>query len=194
MHKILSCLLFLFFGSAYCLAQAAPTTTAAARTFRDSHYHLSLKIPSGWLLSTRDREVSTFHEDVPSAPSTARLRAVASIATNPYPLSTFSGAFLYFSVTPAATDASCTQQIPNPTSTKEIAHQTFTRGHAEQSSGICTESRDDIYAAYRSHACYRFDLVINTFCRQVSGAQEMTAPQLDDLHTRMESILTTATF
>jgi hypothetical protein len=194
MYKILTCLLLLFLGSASCVAQAALTTTPAPHTFRDSRYHLALRIPTGWLLSTHDREVSTFHEDVPSAPPAARLRAVASIATNPYPLSTFAGAFLYFSVTPASTDASCAKQIPNPTGTKEIAHQIFTRGHAEQSSGICTESRDDIYAAYRSHACYRFDLVINTFCRQVSGAQEMTPPQLDDLHTRMESILTTATF
>jgi hypothetical protein len=171
-------------------AQAMPTPPA--RTFHDTHYHLSLKIPAGWLLTTHDREVSTFHLDAPTAPRTSRLRAVSSIAINPYPLSTFSGAFLYFSVVPAAAEASCIKQVPNPAGTKEIAHQTFTRGHSEQASRICTESRDEVYAAYRNRACYRFDLVLNTFCRQVSGAQDMTPTQLDDLHTQMESILGTA--
>jgi hypothetical protein len=163
--------------------------TPPARTFRDTRNHLTLKIPAGWTLSTRDGEVSTFHLDARSAPVTARLRAVASIADNPFPLSTFSGAFLYLSVTPAANDASCAKQAPDTSGTKQIAGQTFAHGHAEQASRICTESRDDIYTAYHRHACYRFDLVTNTFCRQVSGAKDMTPTELDNIHQRMESIL-----
>ncbi len=183
---------FLILSSICCAQQSAQSP--AGRRFRDPRYHLSLTIPVGWTITTHDGEVSTFHLDAPGAPRTDHLRATASIAANPYPLSTFSGAFLYFSVMPAATDASCARQVPGQNGTREIAGTAFTRGHTEQASRICTEARDDVYAAYRNHACYRFDLVIHTFCAQVSGAKDMTATELDGVRSQMESILSTAAF
>jgi hypothetical protein len=187
-------LLGLILFSASLLALTPSAQTPPANSFHDPRYRLSLTIPSGWTLTTHDRDVSTFRLDARSAPRTARMRAVVTIASNPYPLSTFAGAFLYFSVTPSATDATCARQATNPSGTREVAHQAFTHGHDEQASHICTESRDDIYTAYRNHACYRFDLVTNTFCRQVSGAKDMTQSELDNIRQQMESILTTATF
>lgn len=173
---------------------SAQETHPTPRSFQDRRYALSLTVPAGWTLTTRDREVSTFHLDARSAPGTARLRAVINIDDNPLPHSNFAGAFLYFSVTPGATDASCSRQATHPDGTREIAGLTFAHGHDEQASHICTESRDEIYTAYRKHACYRFDLVINTFCAEVSGAEEMTPEELENIRKRMESILDSVRF
>ena len=49
---------------------------------------------------------------------------------------------------------------------------------------ICTEARDEVYTAFHKHACYRFDLAMNTFCAISSGAQEIT----DDRFTRSISV------
>lgn len=177
--------------SAVGYGQAVPS---AKQSFHDRRAGVSFDVPAGWTLSTKDGEVSTFHLDARSAPRGARMRAVVSIGANPFPLSTFAGAFVYFSVTPGATDASCAKQAVHSDGTREVAGQSFARGHEEQESHICTESRDEIYVAYRKRACYRFDLVTNTFCAAVSGAKEMTAEELEDVRKRMEGILDTAKF
>ncbi len=175
------------------LAKPAPDpTTPAARTFTDSRYGVSLALPVGWDLSRRDGELSTFHLDARSAPTSSQLRAVAAISFNPYPLSTFSGALVYFSVAPHLSDADCARQaflpLHKPATTAQVNGISFSRGHDEHG-GLCTESRDDVYTAWRRNACYRFDLVLNTFCAKVSGAQEMTLPEVQEIHAREEKIL-----
>jgi hypothetical protein len=60
---------------------------------------------------------------------------------------------------------------------------------------IYTESRDEIYTTQRNDACYRFDAVINSFCGgDVSGVQDITDRELDDVRKRMQSILNTIRF
>ncbi|HEX7158176.1 MAG TPA: hypothetical protein VF214_04140, partial [Edaphobacter sp.] len=60
---------------------------------------------------------------------------------------------------------------------------------------ICTEARDEIYTALRNNTCYRFDLVINTFCGgDVSGVREISQQELDAVRQRLESILSTVHF
>jgi hypothetical protein len=169
-------------------------TTPAARRFTDPRYRVALQIPAAWALTRRDGEVSTFHLDARSAPSTSQLRAVASIAFNPFPQSNFSGALVYFSVSPRTTDATCAAQaflpLHRPATTTEIHGVTFAHGSDEHGGGICIESRDDIYTAFRNNACYRFDLVVNTFCGgEDSGVREMSHAELDDIHAREQSIL-----
>ena len=75
-------------------AQQPEPTTPAARHVSDQKYGFTLQIPAAWNLSRRDGELSTFHMDARSAPSTTQLRAVVSISFNPYPLSTFAGAIV----------------------------------------------------------------------------------------------------
>ena len=182
-------------------AQTAPPT----RTFHDPAYHLSFDYPAAWTFSHTDREISTFHLDARSAPRTARLRAVVAMPENPFPSSTFSGAYVYFSVTPHASADSCAAQASNTTVVKntpqtkpgqslQIATILFTHGHDEVKD-ICLTQRDEIYTTRRAGACYRFDLAINNFCGgEVSSVKDITPAELDQVRTRLTSILNTIRF
>jgi hypothetical protein len=81
-----------------------------ASTFHDTRYGVSFQSPVGWTLTRRDSEVSTFVNDTHPLSTSTRMRAVSSIAFNPHPTSTFSGALFYFSVTPRANEHDCRQQ------------------------------------------------------------------------------------
>lgn len=178
-------------------AQSAPT-----HTFHDSASHLSFDYPANWNFSTSDRELSTFHLDARSAPPTAHLRAVVAMSENPFPASTFSGAYVYFSVIPHESAAACARQATSTTVVKslpetrpgepiQIAGITFTHGHDEQRD-ICLTQHDEIYTTRHAGVCYRFDLAINNFCGgEVSGVKDITAAQLDQVRARLTGILNT---
>lgn len=172
--------------------------TPAARRFSDSRYRVAFEIPSAWNLSRRDGEVSTFRLDARSAPLSSQLRGVATIAFNPYPQSTFSGALVYFSISSRTSDADCARQaflpLRRPTTTTGINGVSFSHGYDEHG-GICIESRDDVYTAYRGKACYRFDLVVNTFCGgEVSGVRDMNHAEMEDIRARERKILNSIEF
>jgi hypothetical protein len=176
----------------------AEPSTPAARNFHDASAGVSFTVPAAWNLSRKDADVSTFNLDARSAARTTRMHAVADIAFNPFPYSTFSGAFFYFSVTPRATAAQCAQQAaakaPHVVTTAQVGGVPFTHGYDEHG-GICIESRDEIYTAHRNNACYRFDLVTNTFCGgDVSGVKDMTPKELDAIRNRMQTILDSVHF
>lgn len=174
-------------------AQTEPTTPPA-HSFHDTHFGISLQIPAGWNFSRKDSDLSTFKLDARTAPRNAQMRAVANIAFNPFPASTFSGALFYFSVTPHATEAECRAQASQSISTVPVDGVAFTRGSDEHGTS-CIETRSDTYTALRNNGCYRFDLVINTFCGgEVSGASDMTPQQVDAIRKRLESILSTVRF
>ena len=170
----------------------------AARTFHDSKSGVSFQVPSGWNLSLKDREVSTFRMDAPSAIRTTQMRALASIGFNPYPESTFSGAFFYLSLTPHLAAVECERQATvsgqRTASMVPIGSLPFKHGY-EEHGGVCTESRDEIYTATRNGSCYRFDLLINNFCGgDVSGVRDITAAQIEAVRRRLEAILATVRF
>ena len=178
------------------ISAAAQTDPAAppAHTFRDTHHGVSFQIPAGWNFSRKDSDISTFNLDARTAPHNAQMRAVATIAFNPFPASTFSGAIFYFSVTPHTTEAECRAQAPGAVSAVPIDGVSFTRGHDEHGT-ICIEARNEIYTVQRTNSCYRFDLVINTFCGgEVSGVRDITPQQIDAVRKRLESILNTVRF
>jgi hypothetical protein len=177
---------------------APEPTSPPPRPFHDSRYGVSFTIPAAWNITRKDGEVSTFHLDARTAAHTAQLRAVATISFNPHPFSTFSGALFYFSVTPNVTPPQCASQAsaraPRTVSTASIAGLTFTHGYDEHG-GICTESRDEIYTTPRNNSCYRFDVVINNFCGgDVSGVQDITERELNDVRRRMQGILDSVHF
>ncbi len=69
-------------------AQTKPVSgpaTPPARSFHDSRARITLQVPAGWNLSVKDGEVRTFKLDPRSAPRATQMRALASIAFNPYP-------------------------------------------------------------------------------------------------------------
>src|SRR5215472_3932134 len=137
-------------------------------TFHDSRSGVGFQVPAGWNLTRKDGEVSTFREDVRSPLKSTQFRAVANITFNPFPESTFSGAYFYFSYVPHATPEDCAHQSSilnpkHPISTKQVNGITFNHGYDEHGT-ICVESRNEIYTTMHDGACYRFDLVINNFC------------------------------
>ena len=169
-----------------------------ARPFHDARYGVSFTIPPAWNITRKDGDVSTFRLDARNAAHTAQMRAVASINFNPHPYSTFSGALFYYSVTPNVTANQCAAQAivraPRTAATTKVDGIPFSHGYDEHGS-ICTESRDEIYTTERNDACYRFDAVINNFCGgDVSGVQDITERELEDVRKRMQSILNTVRF
>src|SRR5579871_558962 len=190
------CLIAAFLATISASAQTEPTTPPA-HPFHDTRHGVSFQIPAGWNFSRKDSDLSTFSLDARSAPRNAQMRAVANIAFNPFPASTFSGALFYFSVTPHTTEAECRAQAsaePQHAATVPIDGVSFTHGSDEQGT-ICIEARNEIYTAQRNNACYRFDLVINTFCGgEVSGVRDITPQQIEAVRKRLESILNTVKF
>jgi hypothetical protein len=187
-----------------CMPAQTPAATPS-RTFQDAANHLAFDYPAGWTFSNSDGEISTFHLDVPSAPRNSVLRAVVAMPENPFPASTFSGAYLYFSVAPRSSAAECADQAKNTSIVKnvpqtrpgdkiQIADISFTHGHDEQRQ-VCITQRDEIYTNYHRGACYRFDLSINNFCGpEVSGVKDITPAELDQVRARLQSILSTVRF
>ena len=173
-------------------------TTPPASTFRDTRYGVTFQVPVGWTLTRHDAEVSTFAFDVRTAPTSGIMRGVATIAFNPHPTSTFSGALFYFSVVPRTTETLCrnqaSAQAPRTVTTAQIGGVNFTHGYDEHGT-ICTEARDEIFTTFRNNACYRFDLVINNFCGgDVSGVRDITQAELNSVGRRLQSILDSVTF
>lgn len=109
--------LWVVLGGGVALAQAA-AQKQATHTFHDRGSHVSFEYPAGWTLAERDHEISTFHLDARTAPKKAQMRAVVAMPENPYPASTFSGAYVYFSVTPHTSAAACARQAVPPAITK----------------------------------------------------------------------------
>ncbi len=179
--------------------KSAEPTDPPARSFHDPRTGVTFQVPAGWALTRKDREVSTFALDVRSAVKPTDMRAVANITFNPFPESTFSGAYFYLSYNAHSTPADCTHQTSalksgHPVTTAQIGGVTFGHGYDEHG-GVCIESRDEIYTALRNGGCYRFDLVINNFCGgDVSGIKDITPKELDSVRQRLESILNTVKF
>jgi len=185
------------------LAQVRQSTPL--KTFHDPTYHISFDYPANWTFSHTDGEISTFHLDARSASRKARVRAVLAFPQNPFPASTFSGAYVYFSVTPRTSAAACAAQASSttvvrnayqtrPGSPTQIAGIPFTHGHDEQKD-ICITQRDEIYTTRHAGACFRFDLAINNFCGgEVSGVKDISAAELDQVRARLRAVLATIRF
>jgi len=168
------------------------TLQPAAITFRDAKYKLSYQVPAGWDTERKDGILSTITKDVRNTRIGMQVRGVSAINYNPYPPTTFSGALFYYSVLPKATAQSCavlaTAGHLKAKPDVKINGMTFKHGQ-DQHGAICTESRDEVFTMLSRTACLRFDLVVNTFCHETSGALEMNSQQLGDVNTRLANIL-----
>jgi hypothetical protein len=111
---LLSAWPLLFIPFFLCLPLFAQHEERPTHTFHDSANHLSFNFPANWNFAEQDHEISTFHLDARTAPRNATLRAVVAMPQNPFPESTFSGAYLYFSVTPHSSAAACARQTVAP--------------------------------------------------------------------------------
>jgi len=178
----------------------APDASAKERDFQDKRFGVTFHVPPGWELSRKDGQVSTFHQDARTASPNAELRGVAILDFNPFPQSTLSGALFYYSVEPKTTDVECAAQATHldladtehHKDVQTIGSVPFAHAHDEHGE-ICTEARDEVYTAFHKHACYRFDLAMNTFCSISSGAQEISEHQIHLIDERLAAILSTVT-
>ncbi len=166
--------------------------TPAATDFHDAKYRLGFHVPAGWNFVRKDGALSNFGVDVRTTNRQLDVRGVASLNYNPYPVSTFSSATFYYSVVPRATAAVCAAQATTshlkPRPDVHVAGIAFKHGKDEHGA-VCTESRDEVFTAMQGKSCLRFDLVVNTFCAQSSGAMEISGSQLSDIDTRLANIL-----
>jgi hypothetical protein len=189
---IFAMLLGVSVARAQVLVPSEAPVIAKPTAFHDSRYGVRFEVPAGWSFGRKDHQVSTFHLDARSAPRNSQLRGVASILFNPFPTSTFSGAWFYFSVERHSNDRECSRQASRSVGAErrleDIGGMDFVHGH-EESGRTCVELRDDTYTAYRKGACYRFDLAVTTFCAISSGAREISEGQLEDIRGRMDGIL-----
>ena len=164
----------------------------AATDFHDRRYGLSFHVPAGWNFERRDGVLSNFGTDVRSTRRGLDVRGVAAMNFNPYPPTTFAGAMFYYSVIPRSDAQACATQATTrplkPMADVPMAGLTFKQGQ-DQHGTICTESRDEVFTALHGRSCLRFDLVVNTFCSQTSGAMEITPDQLGDVNTRLGNML-----
>ncbi len=164
----------------------------AATDYVDRKYRLSFHVPAGWNFERKDGVLSNFGVDVRTTRRQLEVRGVAAINYNPYPPTTFAGATFYYSVMPRSSEAGCAAQTTagglKPRGEVRIAGLPFKHGQ-DQHGAICTESRDDVFTTLRGGSCLRFDLVVNTFCSQTSGAMEITPDQLGDVNTRLGNML-----
>lgn len=165
---------------------------ATARTFSDPKYKVSFTVPAGWNLEKQDGLLSNFGVDTRTARRRTDVRGVAAINFNPWPVSTFAGAIFYYSVIPRANVAMCAAQTETrpvkPLADASIDGTPFHHGH-DKHGVVCTEARDEVFTAMQGNACLRFDLVVNTFCAETSGAMEITPAQLDDVDRRLAGLL-----
>ncbi len=196
--------------AALVLAATFVSAQQPMRTVHDAQDRLTFQIPANWALASRDRELSTFHQEARTAPKGARLRFVAAIPENPYPASTFSGAHFYISAVPVRGAAACAAQTaPLPTDPNEryaaeplrkpdndarVGDRPAHHGR-DQHGQICTQFRDDVYTLRHDGTCLRFDLAMNNFCGgEVSGVKDMTKEEIFGIRQRLEAILKTVTF
>lgn len=166
--------------------------TPAARDFSDRRYRVSFHLPAGWNFERKDGVISNFGVETRTSRARSDVRGVAELNFNPWPPTNFAGALFYYSVIPKASASMCAAQTSTrgmkPLPPAEIGGVSFHHGRDNHGT-ICTEARDEAFTAMRGNACMRFDLVINTFCSETSGAMEMTPDQLKDVQTRLAGIL-----
>lgn len=164
----------------------------AATDFKDAKYNVSFHVPAGWNFERKDGVLSNFGLETRSTRRRTDVRGVAAINFNPWPPTTFAGAIFYYSVIPKADAAECAAQTSSRSVKAmpdvEVASIPFHHGRDHHGS-VCTEARDEVFTAMHSGACLRFDLVVNTFCSETSGAMELNADQLKDIDTRLGGIL-----
>ncbi len=169
---------------------------ATARAFTDPKYKVSFTAPAGWNLEKKDGLLSNFGVDTRTARRRTDVRGVAAINFNPWPVSTFASAMFYYSVLPHTDAAICAAQASSkpvkPLPETMIDGTPFHHGH-DKHGVVCTEARDDVFTAMQGKACLRFDLVVNTFCSETSGAMEITSLQLDDVDKRLAALLGSVT-
>ena len=167
-----------------------------SRTFTDPKYKVAFTVPAGWNFEKKDGLLSNFGVDTATVRRRTDVRGVAALNFNPWPVTTFASALFYYSVLPRTTAAQCAEQTTTkgvkPLPETPIDSTPFHHGY-EHHGKVCTEARDDVFAGMQGRTCLRFDLVINTFCAETSGAMEINQTQINDVEVRLGTLLSSVT-
>lgn len=161
------------------LAQAA-ATKQSTHTFHDRGSGVSFEYPAGWTFAERDHEISTFHLDARTAPRKAQMRAVVAMPANPFPASTFSGAYVYFSVTPRTSAAACARQAVPPAITKAEAEHRAAELRAASGSSAQDGAAPEVVLAAKPE---KVQVAGIAFTRGRDEQREVCITQHDDVYT-----------
>jgi len=172
--------LWVVLGGGVALAQAA-AQKQATHTFHDRGSGVSFDYPAGWTFAERDHEISTFHLDARTAPKKAQMRAVVAMPENPFPVSTFSGAYVYFSVTPHTSAAACARQaVPPAISKGEAEHRAAETNAARGDSDAGTDGAPEIVLGGKPE---KVEMAGIPFMRGRDEQREVCITQHDDVYT-----------
>ena len=160
------------------LSAQAAAQKQATHTFHDRASHVSFEYPAGWTFAERDHEISTFHLDARTAPKKAQMRAVVAIPANPFPASTFSGAYVYFSVTPHTSAAACAREAVPPAITKAEEER-----RAAETRVTASDSGAGDGAVILSEKPQRVQIAGIAFMRGRDEQREVCITQHDDVYT-----------
>jgi hypothetical protein len=152
----------------------------AMHTFHDRGSHVTFEYPAGWTFAERDHEISTFHLDARTAPKKAQMRAVVAMPENPFPASTFSGAYMYFSVTPHTSGVACARQAIPPAITKAEAERRAAEMRAVSGSGAADGTEPAIVLTRKPE---KVQVAGIAFMRGRDEQREVCITQHDDVYT-----------
>lgn len=175
-------------------AQAGPSTMR----FDDPPSGIHFRYPASWKILRGDEAhgPDPIFTEGPNAPTPHAVRVSSTQDTWPKLANNtnFTGADFIFNIEPGTSGKDCMDRIGRPLGaleTKRIngvpfLHTTFERAWT------CHEVSESIYVDYRAHACYMFDLVVNTICAGViEGEREWTPAEKKQVYAQLEQILST---
>ena len=178
---------------------APEPTTPPARPFHDARYGVSFTIPPPGT-SPAETATSAPSASTPAPPPTPpRCAPSPPSAFNPYPYSTFSGAFFYFSVTPDVT----AEPVPPPRPSARAPHTVGTiQGRRRPLHPRLRRARQHLHRIPRRdlhHPPQRSLLPLRPRHQQLLRRRRQRRPghhrrELDDVRKRLESILNTIHF
>lgn len=112
---------------------------------------------------------------------------------------TLAGTQFVYAIGKNVSSAACLHPQPegdttaSPVDTVKIGEMEYAHGHGGEG-GMCHSERENVYAAYRNHACYLFDLSVHTICSGVvDGMRDATQAELADADAKLMGILRTVT-
>lgn len=112
---------------------------------------------------------------------------------------TLAGTQFVYAIDKNVSSAACLHPQPegdttaSPVDTVKIGEMEYAHGHGGEG-GMCHSERENVYATYRNHACYLFDLSVHTICSGVvDGMRDATQAELADADAKLMGILRTVT-
>jgi hypothetical protein len=182
--------------SAFAFCAVLPVVAQSSSRFADPQNGVTFRYPGDWKEASQNR----FYLGQDFVSDKAEVRGVVAWKAweqTENAKTTLAGTQFVYALDRNASSTTCLhpQNQGDPTAstvdTVKIGGIAYAHSHGEEG-GMCHSEREDVYTAYRNHACYLFDLSVHTICPGVvDGMRDATPAELADAHTRLMEILKT---